>query len=98
MKRLVLGILVIAVIIYLGVSRYRNHNMKTDVHNQEALQSREATNQKEPCDCSYNRYNCADFSTQAEAQECYEYCLSLDKGDVHRLDGDNDGVACESLP
>jgi len=49
------------------------------------------------CDCSGNIYNCADFGTHAEAQGCYEYCKSLGRGDVHRLDGDNDGIACESL-
>jgi Excalibur calcium-binding domain len=37
-------------------------------------------------------YDCADFSTQAEAQE---YLLP---GDPYRLDGDNDGIACEDLP
>lgn len=36
--------------------------------------------------------DCADFSSQAEAQE------SLYPGDPHRLDGDSDGVACEDLP
>jgi len=50
------------------------------------------------CDCSGNIYNCSDFSTHAEAQACYEYCKSLGRGDIHRLDGDNDGIACESLP
>src|SRR6476659_1203325 len=37
-------------------------------------------------------YDCSDFSTQAEAQR---YLLP---GDPYRLDGDNDGIACESLP
>lgn len=37
-------------------------------------------------------YDCADFANQAEAQE---YLLP---GDPYRLDGDNDGIACESLP
>jgi micrococcal nuclease len=51
------------------------------------------------CDCSGNIYNCSDFSTQAEAQACYEYCKSLGRGDIHDLDGrDNDGIVCESLP
>ena len=50
------------------------------------------------CDCSYNRYNCPNFSTQRQAQACYNYCLSIGAGDVHRLDADNDGRACESLP
>jgi Excalibur calcium-binding domain len=37
-------------------------------------------------------YDCADFSSQAEAQE---YLLP---GDPYALDGDDDGVACEALP
>jgi len=37
-------------------------------------------------------YDCADFATQAQAQE---YLLP---GDPYRLDGDDDGTACESLP
>ncbi|MEZ5077910.1 MAG: excalibur calcium-binding domain-containing protein [Solirubrobacterales bacterium] len=37
-------------------------------------------------------YNCDDFATQEEAQE---YLLP---GDPYRLDGDDDGVACEDLP
>jgi hypothetical protein len=50
------------------------------------------------CDCSGNLYNCSDFSTHAQAQACYNYCVSLGRGDVHRLDGDSDSLACESLP
>jgi hypothetical protein len=36
--------------------------------------------------------DCADFSNQREAQE------HLYPGDPYRLDGDNDGIACEDLP
>jgi len=36
--------------------------------------------------------DCADFSNQREAQE------HLLPGDPYRLDGDNDGIACEDLP
>jgi micrococcal nuclease len=50
------------------------------------------------CDCSGNVYNCKNFSTHAQAQACYEYCISVGAGDIHRLDRDNDGIACESLP
>ena len=49
-------------------------------------------------DCSANVYNCSDFSTHAEAQEVFEYCFEQVGFDVHRLDADNDGIACESLP
>ena len=44
--------------------------------------------------CSFDAYNCGDFATHEEAQSVYEACGS----DVHRLDRDNDGLACESLP
>ncbi len=50
------------------------------------------------CSCTANLYNCDDFATQAQAQACYNYCLSLGAGDVHRLDADHDGRACEALP
>ena len=50
------------------------------------------------CDCSGDIYDCSDFSTHAEAQACYEYCKSLGREDIHRLDRDNDGKVCESLP
>ena len=46
--------------------------------------------------CSYNAYNCSDFSTHAEAQEVFEYCGGVNN-DIHVLDGDKDGVACEGL-
>ena len=41
--------------------------------------------------------DCGDFGTQAEAQAFY--AAAGGPGiDTHRLDGDGDGVACESLP
>jgi LPXTG-motif cell wall-anchored protein len=39
--------------------------------------------------------DCADFSTQAEAQAEFE---ASGPGDPNFLDADNDGVACELLP
>ncbi len=48
--------------------------------------------------CDRDAYNCSDFATQAQAQEVYNYCAVRGFGDVHRLDQNNDGVACESLP
>jgi micrococcal nuclease len=43
--------------------------------------------------CTKSDCNCSDFSTQAEAQRIFEAFPN----DRFRLDGDNDGVACESL-
>lgn len=45
-----------------------------------------------PTDSRAADYDCADFSNQAQAQT---YLLP---GDPYRLDGDDDGVACEDLP
>lgn len=39
--------------------------------------------------------DCGDFNSHDQAQAFYERNRP---GDPHRLDGDNDGVACESLP
>jgi hypothetical protein len=50
------------------------------------------------CSCSGNTLNCSDFSTHSSAQVCYNYCVSIGAGDIHRLDGDGNGSACESLP
>ena len=47
------------------------------------------------CDCSYNRYNCKDYSGHDATQAGYEYCIALGKGDIHQLDGDKNGIACE---
>jgi hypothetical protein len=44
-----------------------------------------------------NDYNCTDFSSQPEAQTFF-IKVGGTKNDVNRLDGDNDGTACESLP
>jgi hypothetical protein len=47
------------------------------------------------CSCSGDTLNCGDFSSTSRAQACYDYCISLGRGDVHRLDRDGDGLACE---
>lgn len=57
--------------------------------------------------CLSDNLNCSNFDTQPEAQTLYEDCAEqiiannkwIDtKIDVYGLDGDNDGVVCESLP
>jgi len=74
-----------------GGSRKQRDSSKPDRASDPALTSG-------CCDCSGNLYNCSDFKTHDEAQACYEHCLSLTGKDVHRLDGNGDGEACESLP
>jgi hypothetical protein len=62
-------------------------------------QQAQATNTPAPSawDCSGDFYDCSYFRSQNEAQQCYDYC-SPRAGDIHKLDEDGDGVACESLP
>ena len=39
--------------------------------------------------------DCKDFKTQKKAQKFFK---KHQPGDPHGLDGDNDGIACETLP
>lgn len=50
-----------------------------------------------PCPCDRNRYNCGHWDNKADMLACYDYCMGLGLGDVHDLDGDNDGIPCEHL-
>ena len=50
------------------------------------------------CYCASNKYNCSDFQTHQKAQDLYNCCFQKVGADVHRLDRDKDGLACESLP
>lgn len=47
------------------------------------------------CDCSGDLYNCLNFAPQEDAQLCFEHCITLGAGDIHRLDWDNDNDTCE---
>lgn len=51
-----------------------------------------------PCDCTGDDLDCDDFATAADAQACYDYCMGEGYGDVHGLDADGDGIACEAAP
>lgn len=48
--------------------------------------------------CTSNQYNCTDFTTHAEAQAVHDKCMTETGTDIHKLDSDGDGEACESLP
>lgn len=50
------------------------------------------------CDCYGDLYNCKDFGTQQQAQACFDHCVAPGRPDIHKLDFDDDGIACESLP
>lgn len=50
------------------------------------------------CHCESNKYNCPDFKTHNEVQSLFECCVKKVGSDIHKLDGNNDGQVCESLP
>lgn len=50
------------------------------------------------CDCYGPDLDCSDFSTHTSAQSCFDSCASLGLGDVFKLDANDDGQACETLP
>lgn len=50
--------------------------------------------------CAWKDFDCSDFKTQEEAQIYYDECKNFyyNKIDIHDLDKNDDGVACETLP
>jgi len=69
-----------------------------DVPNTKSTVSLEIAESETPnVICTHDEYNCANFKTQNEAQTVYETCGGVDN-DVHRLDRDKDGLACENNP
>jgi len=46
--------------------------------------------------CLKDIYNCGDFATQSKAQDIFEQCGGVEN-DVHGLDKDKNGLACEGL-
>ena len=48
-------------------------------------------------ECQKDKFNCANFSYQEDAQDLFEKCGGLEN-DIHRLDRDKDGLVCEALP
>ena len=50
------------------------------------------------CSCEGDTYNCDDFSFHSSAQSCFSYCSASGAGDIHNLDNNGNGLACESLP
>jgi len=53
---------------------------------------------EDACYCSSDIYNCNNFQYQQEAQACYDDCQAQGRGDIHELDSNSNGLACEELP
>ena len=81
-------------------SKKKKFQTEEKVEEQDTSGNEEVVEEQEPvvsADCSYNKYNCSDFSTHSEAQSTYQYCVNQGVGDIHDLDRDGNGSACESL-
>ena len=51
-----------------------------------------------PCVCDGPALTCKNFSSQASAQVCFNYCKAQGYGDVFGLDKNENGIACEGSP
>lgn len=49
----------------------------------------------EACRCDSSLYACSSFSNWAVAQACYTHCQVTAGYDIHNLDEDRNGIACE---
>lgn len=47
--------------------------------------------------CKSDRFNCGDFGSCTDVKKVYIQCFKEGVGDIHRLDGDSDGIPCESV-
>ncbi len=48
-------------------------------------------------DCTADIYDCSDFESQNEAQQVFEYCLENTGFDIHKLDRNINGKACDQF-
>ncbi len=77
-------------------SDYSSSDEDQDYEEQENEEEGAEQEESGNYECSYDKYNCGDFNTHNEAQSIYEACGGT-SNDIHGLDGDGDGEACESL-
>ena len=80
---IILGIVILIFLVLLLLFRFWGYD---DFPDEETLH------------CQQDIYNCDNFEFQEEAQELFDLCVEAEKGDIHGLDADNNGLACESLP
>lgn len=99
-KKIFLKIIIVALLFTLpfsalaaGKTNSAKKATKAKAKQSAKVTTKSSTNKKMLC--SANIYNCKDFATQKAAQEVYEACLAQAGKDVHDLDRDKDGKACE---
>lgn len=92
-----LGIIILMAGAYVGYNYYFGSNSDNLADNNGTNDGGSSRLTNNTYDCSADIYNCANFTTQTQAQQVYDYCKSLGKGDINRLDADGNGKACEGL-
>ena len=92
----VLVTIVLAVLIIINLKFDKGINKEFDSDTQEQIDELFG-DQETSDDCASDIYNCDDLTTQQDAQDMFELCGGINN-DIHGLDGNNDGVVCESLP
>ena len=50
------------------------------------------------CHCNANQFYYSNFEMHYSAQEYLDYCVKQGVGNIHQLDSDDNGIACEALP
>ena len=101
-RLLMIGVIVL-LLVALGLeSKNTDYDLgkmiKTGSVKESRIQRDEKGNLRMGTMCGDASYNCDDFTTQEEAQSVYDACKFGKNNDPHRLDGDDNGVACQGLP
>ena len=79
-----------------GVAVFVSFGMDGDISGEVVRESKEVVVFDGEYECNSNVYNCGSFGSREEAQDVFEVCGGV-VNDIHSLDGDGDGLACESL-
>ncbi len=70
------------------------YRLELDIENKDSKTYEELVPQEEIKICSKDFYNCGDFAREEDAQRVLDFCKAQVGKDIHRLDGDGDGGAC----
>ena len=90
MKKWLIWVIVIIILLALLVTGY-------SIIRSNFRSANDKINANDESDCSSDIYDCTDFANQEIAQITYSRCMNEVGYDVHNLDKDDDGKACESL-
>lgn len=99
----ILGVVIVLLLGALGLETTNNDFDLGKLLNGSSLQESKVMRDKEGnvvtdgSGKATDEYNCSDFSTQPQAQNFFVKAGGPSK-DTNRLDGNNDGVACQDLP